>query len=130
MRLLISMGLIVISGIMGMIIDLKENDVYVPVWNNNKKLDESEQIKVHYKYLSKKEMQKCIVITRNKGKVDADFDTDTFLELSIIKIENLKSTNNKEIKTGNDLLETGGLTELCAEVLTNIQAASAIDKKK
>ena len=75
--------------------------------------------------------QKCIIVKKLKnGKVDADFDTDLFMEMSIIKIHNLKTKSGKNIESGSDLLDAGGLADLCAEVLTGMQATSAIDKKK
>jgi hypothetical protein len=111
----------------------KEINVYIPAWNGNKKLTESEQIKIHWRYPSAEEVKdirkpsdpKTVV---RKGKIVADememsvkLDDLYAIRTLITNIENL-NVLNKDITDGAELLKTPGLNGLVQEISTEIMA--------
>jgi hypothetical protein len=111
----------------------KEINVYIPSWNGNKKLPETEQIKISWRYPSAEEVKeirkpsdpKTVV---RKGKIVADememsvkLDDLFAIRTLITKIENL-NVLNKDVTDGAELLKTPGLNGLVQEISTEIMA--------
>ena len=125
-----------------MIIEVKNEDTFIPTWNGNDKLSESEQIKVVYRFLLPGEKKKFIhtgpvVLDRETGKLDSKIefiqDTEGIARAVVKKIENLSiSSGGKEKKiTSIDALYAeaipGGLvTEIEMYLLNN--ASPEIDE--
>lgn len=108
-----------------MVIDVRNEATFVPTWNGNNELPESEQIRVVHRFLSPGEKQKYyytepIELSGDKPKSRYVQDLTGHVKAVVTKIENLTiSVNGKEkkITTGNDLYNIAGVPYmLVAEV--------------
>jgi hypothetical protein len=91
-----------------MIIEVKNKDIFIPVYGGNDKQPEGEQIKVHHRFLLPGERKKYIYtrpvkVDKLKGKVDSNVeavqDEEGIARAIITSIENL------EIKCGDDIVK-------------------------
>lgn len=101
-----------------MIIEVKKENEFVPEWNGNRDENESEQIKVIYRYPTVTEKERFLYTKPIKvgkdGEGEIEFVQDSAgLSKTIIKrIENLTLNidgKEKEIKTANDLYSVEGV---------------------
>jgi len=125
-----------------MIIEVAQEKVFIPKWNKNNELPESEQIKVTHRFLKAGERKKYIYLDDIKvtsdGKVSDDGrsfhqDEQGLVKALVKKIENLSiSVNDKvtDVKTAEQLYETVGVpTNLVAEIEAHMLTASPeVDK--
>lgn len=89
-----------------MIIEVKNEDTFIPTWNGNDKLPESEQIRVVHRFLLPGEYRKYVhtgplVMSRETGKLDDKLelvqDQEGITRAVVKKIENLSiKVNGKE----------------------------------
>jgi len=89
-----------------MILEIKNENTFVPEWNGNSKLPEAEQIKITYRFLLPGERKKYIrtgpiVLDRATGELDSKVefiqDAEGIAKSVIKKIEGLSvKTNGKE----------------------------------
>ena len=89
-----------------MILEIKNENTFVPEWNGNSKLPEAEQIKITYRFLLPGERKKYIrtgpiVLDRETGELDSKVefiqDAEGIAKSVIKKIEGLSvKTNGKE----------------------------------
>jgi hypothetical protein len=91
-----------------MIIEVKNKDIFIPVYGGNDKQPEGEQIKVHHRFLLPGERKKYIYtrpvkVDKLKGVVDSNVeavqDEEGIARAIITSIENL------EIKCGDDIVK-------------------------
>jgi len=125
-----------------MIIEVAQEKVFIPKWNKNNELPESEQIKVTHRFLKAGERKKYIYLDDIKvtsdGKVSDDGrsfhqDEQGLVKALVKKIENLSiSVNDKvtDVKTAEQLYDTVGVpTNLVAEIEAHMLTASPeVDK--
>ena len=125
-----------------MIIEVAQEKVFIPKWNKNDELPESEQIKVTHRFLKAGERKKYIYLDDIKvtsdGKVSDDGrsfhqDEQGLVKALVKKIENLSiSVNDKvtDVKTAEQLYDTVGVpTNLVAEIEAHMLTASPeVDK--
>jgi hypothetical protein len=109
----------------------KEINVYIPAWNGNKKLSESEQIKIHWRYPSAEEVkdirkQSDPKAVMRKGKMLTDemeitvkLDDLFAVRTLVVNIENL-NVSGKDITDGAALIKSHGLNGLVQEISTEI----------
>ena len=104
--------------------------VYIPEWENADR-DDSDKIRVHYRFLSFAEQQ-ALVYYEDLGKTLA-YDTRQ-LEAMVTKIDNLTvigdDDKERNITTGKELVSEPGCERLCLELWMQFRQMSAIDKKK
>jgi len=125
-----------------MIIEVAQEKVFIPKWNKNNEMPESEQIKVTHRFLKAGERKKYIYLDDIKvtsdGKVSDDGrsfhqDEQGLVKALVKKIENLSiSVNDKvtDVKTAEQLYDTVGVpTNLVAEIEAHMLTASPeVDK--
>jgi hypothetical protein len=125
-----------------MIIEVAQEKVFIPKWNKNDELPESEQIKVTHRFLKAGERKKYIYLddikVTSEGKVSDDGrsfhqDEQGLVKALVKKIENLSiSVNGKvtDVKNADMLYETVGVpTNLVAEIEAHMLTASPeVDK--
>lgn len=111
-------------------IKVSRGGVYVPEWGNAGR-DDSDKIKVHYRFLSFAEQQ-ALIHYDDLGKTMA-FDSRQ-LEAMVDKIDNLAVVddkgNTKDITNGVDLVNEPGTEGLCLELWVFFRKQSTVDKKK
>ncbi len=107
-----------------MIIEVKNEDVYIPDFGNNKNLPEAEQIKVHHRFLFPGERHKYIytkalMVDKIKGTVDSNVeavsDMEGIAKAIIIKIENLNIKTGKKttkVDTVEMMYSTSGVPHM------------------
>lgn len=111
-------------------IKVSRGGVYVPEWGNAGR-DDSDKIKVHYRFLSFAEQQ-ALIHYDDLGKTMA-FDSRQLAEM-VTKVDNLSVVDDtdkvKEIKNGADLIDEPGTEGLCLELWLYLRKQSTVDKKK
>ena len=120
-----------------MIIEVKNEDIFLPKYGGNKKLPDSEQIKVHHRFLLPGERHKYIYakpvkVNKLEGTVDSLVDTvqdeEGITRAIVTKIENLIiKCGKKSIKvdTAEMMYSTSGVPKgLVAEIEVNMLLAS------
>lgn len=111
---------------------ISKSGVFIPEWNNNKKLKKEEQVKVFFDYLTTE--QRNSIFAGNINKSYADLAKEVYL-LCIKKIENLKAEIDgieKELDY-KEILELPAFFELFSEIASEMITNSALkeeDKKK
>jgi hypothetical protein len=100
---------------------LKEGFEYIPVWNGNRDLEESKQIKVSMRFQTGLDFTEIVDIS---GTVDQKKDWLSICE----KVVNLKVNGKKA--TPEDICTVGGLAPLWMELKAAYKKESALDKKK
>lgn len=114
----------------------KSGLVYIPEWNENKK--ETEQIKIHYRYLTGPEYDKFIGIGPIEFDKDGEpiggfqfkLDKEGMVRCGIEKIENFKVAET-EITTADQLCSTPEAAGLYREFVDfYLEANREPDKKK
>ena len=103
-------------------VSVKRTDVYIPEWNGNRKLPESEQVRVHYHFLSFEE-QEQIVSVDNSGNTKLNFAAGVSAQVD--KVENLTidvDGKDVQIKTGADLVNNAAVDRLALEVWRHLNA--------
>lgn len=120
-----------------MIIEVKNEDTYVPKYGGNRDLPEEEQMKVHHRYLVPGERKKYLYTQPIRldmatgevdGKVEYIQDERGIAEAVITKIENLSVRSggkDKKITTGSQLYTTSGVPQaLVTEIESYLLTAS------
>jgi hypothetical protein len=104
-------------------IEVKDREVFIPSWNGNKDAPESDQVKVHYKYLPQGDRSRYIRVEK-ETKFSADGKPEMALyqdqagltKAMVTLVENL-TVGKTEVKTANQLYETPGVpAALVAEI--------------
>lgn len=107
-----------------MIIEVKNNDIYIPDYGDNLTLPEADQIKIHHRFLLPGERHKYIYtrdvkVDKIKGTVDGNVEAVSDMEgiarAIITKIENLSiKSGSKTIKvdTVDRLYNTSGVPHM------------------
>ncbi len=102
-----------------MIIEVKNEDIYIPKWNGNRELSDDEQIKVHHRYLMPGERKKYlytkpITLDMKTGEVDQKVeyvqDERGIVETLITSIEGLSikvGGKEQKVTTGKGLYTMG-----------------------
>jgi hypothetical protein len=111
-------------------VQIKRTDTYVPKWNGNRKLPESEQVKVHYHFLSFEEQERLVKVDENNktvlnfaGGVASQVDT----------IDNLTveaDGEEKAITTGGELVAEPAVADLAMEVWRHLQSLDPMSAAK
>lgn len=104
-------------------IEVKDREVFIPQWNSNKDAPESEQIRVHYKYLNQGDRSRYIRVEKetkfsSDGKPEMALYQDQagLTKAMVTLIENL-TVGKTDVKTANQLYETPGVpAALVAEI--------------
>lgn len=124
-------------------IQIKESDIYIPNWHNNRELPDAEQIKIYYKYLTTDQRKTYVhteplKVSAEKGK-DSEIeivikqDTEGIAKASIYRIDGLETMEGKKIDTVAKLYSTIDSSEigmLIAEVENYLLSANrGIDEK-
>ncbi len=117
-------------------ITFREENIFVPEFEGNDKLPESEQIKVYWNYPNSAEAQDIrgfrnprMTISGKKAKKKADeaMEVEVFVDSIlavkklVYKIENLE-VNGQRIETGEVLTLTKGMAALVSEISAEILA--------
>lgn len=100
-----------------MVIDVRNEGVFIPEFGGNKKQPESEQIRVVHRFLNPGEKQKYyytepIELTGEKPKTRYVQDLQGHVRAVVTKVENLTLNiegKEKKITTGNDLYNVAGV---------------------
>lgn len=103
--------------------------VFIPKWENADR-DESEKIKIHYRFLSFAEQQ-ALIHYDDLGKTMA-YDS-RMIAAMVTKVENLEIAEVEEVKkisNGQEMIDDPGVEELCLEFWIHVRGLSAVDKKK
>jgi hypothetical protein len=109
----------------------KEENIFIPGFNGNKKLPDSEQIKIYWRYPNSEEVKD--IRTRSNPKVvfEGKKISERGMEIEIIindllavkklvsRIENLE-VSGQRILDGEILIKTAGLSGLVTEISTEI----------
>jgi hypothetical protein len=109
-------------------IKIAKSEVYVPEWNDNRKLDEDEQIKVHINFPKVKDYNNLRDFKMTTGNGESGERMFTFnlnyaklFPKFITKIENLYAVDNSgneyAITTGQELVDAGSEFEGLAQEL-------------
>lgn len=117
-------------------LSIQSRGVYVPAWNDNRKLPEEEQVKVHWRLLSTAERQDLYQLEPSEDekqplKVVMPKNAEFFAQIE--RIEGLTvdlDGEPKEVGSGEVLCATPGLEALYAELWKFLQTIGSIDKKK
>jgi len=89
-------------------INFERTGIFIPTWNGNEALDDTEQIKVHWQYPTNIER---IEIFKRGG-----INYNILFGRMIIKIDNFPGEDLKLITTGLGLLADKGTGGICDEV--------------
>ena len=124
-----------------MIIEVKNEDVFIPTFGGNDKLPDGEQIKVKHRFLLPGERKKYIYtkpmqIDKISGKLDSSVeyvqDEEGITKAIVTGLENFKIKVGKkevEIKTALDMYNNNVPTSLVREIEVNMLLASPeVDK--
>ena len=105
-------------------IELKRSDVYIPLWCDNQKQAENEQIKVHYKYLTAEDRSKFLIQNASNFAETARL---VFLN-NVTKIDNLdlKIDGKKVESTPENILQAPDMYSFFSEVAAHIIQASQL----
>ena len=112
-----------------MIIEVKNNDIFIPKYGGNDKLPEGEQIKVHHRFLLPGERKKYIYsqpvkVDKLKGEVDSNVevvqDEEGIARAIVTSIDNLNIKCGKKsvkVDTIEKMYATSGVPkELVSEI--------------
>jgi hypothetical protein len=100
-----------------MVIDVRNEAVFIPEWHGNRELPESEQIQVVHRFLTPGEKQKYyytepIELSGEKPKTHYVQNLPGHVRAVVIKIEGLTLNidgKEKKVTTGNDLYSVAGV---------------------
>jgi len=122
-----------------MIIEVKNEDIYIPDYENNTGLPEADQIKVHHRFLLPGERHKYIytkglMVDKIKGTVDGNVESVTDMEgitkAIVTKIENLNIKSGKKtikVDTVEKMYTTSGVPPvLVAKIEAGMFLASPV----
>lgn len=115
---------------------IKSRGVYVPAWNDNRKLPEGEQVRVHWKVLSTAERQDLYQLEPSddeKQPLKVVMPKNALFLAMTERVENLSASVDGaevEITTGQQVCDTPGLGDLYSELYDFYAHLDAVDKKK
>lgn len=104
-----------------------ENE-FIPEWRENRKLSENEQIKIKWTWPTAMDMESCVdvVIDEDGSKVKINYLK--LVERCTKEIINL-SVNGKIVKTGTQLINQPGLSDLAVEWKNYLRTVDELDEK-
>lgn len=112
-------------------IQVKRNDTYVPKWNGNRKLPESEQIKVHYHFLSFEEQERLVSVN-NDNKTVINYSGG--LASQVDSIDNLtvetSDGEEKQIANGKELIAEPAVEKLATELFMYLKSLDPMNAAK
>lgn len=125
-----------------MIIEVKNNDTYVPLYGGNRDLPEADQIKVNHRYLLPGERKKYlhtepIVLDMATGEIDKKVkyiqDESGIVKAIVTSIQNLEVKAGKKtvkVDTAEKLYSTSGVPQsLVVEIETKmLNVSPEVDK--
>lgn len=111
-------------------IKLSRTDIYIPKWNGNRSLPESEQVKVEYRYMTCEEEERFSVLrpiyNMAEGKTqDVAIDYKTFAndiwKACVKKVSGLQDEAGAEITESKKVADIPGMYSLITEVVAEIK---------
>ena len=111
-------------------IKLSRTDIYIPNWNGNRSLPESEQVKVEYRFMTSEEEERFSLIrpvyNMADGKtqeiaVNYDIHANDIWRVCVKKVNGLQDENGAEIADPKKVAEIPGMYSLITEVVAEIK---------
>ncbi len=111
-------------------IKLARTDTYIPKWNGNRSLPDSEQVKIEYRYMTCEEEERFSkirpVYNMAEGKaqeitVNYDLHANDIWKVCIRKVNGLLDENGAEVTDPKKVADIPGMYGLITEVVAEIK---------
>jgi hypothetical protein len=120
-------------------IKLSRTDVYIPKWNGNRSLPDSEQVKVEYRFMTCEEEERFSLIkpvyNMAEGKaqeitVNYDLHANDIWDACVKKVSGLFDENGVELTEPKKIRAIPGMYNLVTEVIAEIKRGLTEDDSK
>lgn len=111
-------------------IKLSRTDIYIPKWNGNRSLPESEQVKVEYRFMTCEEEERFSLIRpvynvadgkTQEVSVNYDLHANDIWRACVKKISGLQDENDTEITDPKKVADIPGMYSLITELVAEIK---------